>query len=212
MNYTKTIREFCLQNKGDLFDVSYMKDAYFEMVPYKTLLKILNRLEEEGIIACIGKGVYLIKKEGSDLDEAIFARYIANEHGMYGGYTLFKNLKIIDRQNKCVEIYTNRLRTRTKTIGNYQLTKIDILFTLPIISMIVLLECIEKGSSIKDASFIKLHEIMNAMVMDYSDTGLLVILDAIPYHYSTMVTLKELLDKKGIQNDCIGIFERQQKK
>lgn len=36
MNYTKTIREFCLQNKGDLFDVSYMKDKYFEMVPYDT--------------------------------------------------------------------------------------------------------------------------------------------------------------------------------
>ena len=34
MNYTKTIRNYCLQNKGDLFDVSYMKDSYFEMVPY----------------------------------------------------------------------------------------------------------------------------------------------------------------------------------
>ncbi len=50
MNYTKTIREFCLQNKGEIFDVSYMGDKYFEMVPYKTLLKILNRLEEEGIV------------------------------------------------------------------------------------------------------------------------------------------------------------------
>ncbi len=62
-NYTKTIREFCLQNKGDLFDVSYMKDKYFEMVPYKTLLKILNRLEEEKILTCVSKGVFLICKE-----------------------------------------------------------------------------------------------------------------------------------------------------
>lgn len=52
-----------MQNKGDLFDVSYMKDKYFEMVPYKTLLKILNRLEEEKILTCVSKGVFLICKE-----------------------------------------------------------------------------------------------------------------------------------------------------
>lgn len=32
MNYTRTIREFCLQNKGEIFDVSYMGDKYFEIV------------------------------------------------------------------------------------------------------------------------------------------------------------------------------------
>ena len=47
MNYTKTIREFCLQNKGDLFDVSYMKDKYFEMVPYKVLLASLDKYERK---------------------------------------------------------------------------------------------------------------------------------------------------------------------
>ena len=47
MNYTKTIREFCLQNKGDLFDVSYMKDTYFEMVPYKTLVWLFLRIQKK---------------------------------------------------------------------------------------------------------------------------------------------------------------------
>lgn len=57
MNYTKTIREFCLQNKADIFDVSYMKDTYFEMAPHKSLLKILNRLKAKGTIACVAKSV-----------------------------------------------------------------------------------------------------------------------------------------------------------
>ena len=30
----------------------------------------------------------------------------------------------------------------------------------------------------------------------------------IPYHYSTTVTLRELLDRKGVENDCITVFER----
>lgn len=50
MNYTKTIREFCRQNPGKIFDVSYMGTTYFTMVPYKTMLKILNRLEIEGLV------------------------------------------------------------------------------------------------------------------------------------------------------------------
>ena len=33
------------------------------MIPYKTLLKILNRLEEEKVIAAYSKGIYLINSE-----------------------------------------------------------------------------------------------------------------------------------------------------
>ncbi len=44
MNDTKTLREFCLQNKGKIFDAQYELETRFLLVPYKTLLKILNRL------------------------------------------------------------------------------------------------------------------------------------------------------------------------
>ena len=108
MNYTKTIREFCLQNKGDLFDVSYMKDKYFEMVPYKTLLKILNRLEEEKILTCVSKGVFLICKEGRSLEDAIEERYVEGGRGMFAGYSMFNDLEITDYYPDYNEIY--RLR------------------------------------------------------------------------------------------------------
>ena len=47
MNYTKTIRKYCLSNPETVFDASNMMQTHFAMVPYKTLLKILNRLEEK---------------------------------------------------------------------------------------------------------------------------------------------------------------------
>ena len=50
MNYTKLVREYCKNNSGAIFDVSKLKDTEFAEVPYKTLLKILNRLEEEGLL------------------------------------------------------------------------------------------------------------------------------------------------------------------
>ena len=211
MNYTKTIREFCLQNKGDIFDVSYMKDAYFEMVPYKTLLKILNRLEDEGIISCVAKGVYLINEEGRELDDAIVEHFISNARGMYSGYTLMNDYEITDHHNEYIEIYTNRLNTHSKTIEGYQLTRIDIPFTPQVVSMITLLDLIEKGYSIIDVSVIRLNEIIGALATEYIDAIFTIVVKSIPYHYSTIVTLKELLDKKGIQNDSIRIYERYQK-
>jgi len=58
MNYIQTLREFCSQNQGHIFDVQYEQNNLFSLVPYKTLLKILNRLEEEQVVTSISKGVY----------------------------------------------------------------------------------------------------------------------------------------------------------
>lgn len=55
MNYTKNVREYCSSNKDSFVDVSKMKDCEFANVPYKTLLKILNRLEDEGMMNSVSK-------------------------------------------------------------------------------------------------------------------------------------------------------------
>ena len=62
MNYTKTIRQFCKQNRGELFDAGKMAEDYFSMIPYKTLLKILNRLQSEGLLTHFSKGVSFMWK------------------------------------------------------------------------------------------------------------------------------------------------------
>ena len=48
------------KNNGTLIDVSKIRNVEFAEVPYKTLLKILNRLEDECIISSVSKGVYYI--------------------------------------------------------------------------------------------------------------------------------------------------------
>lgn len=62
MAYTKQVREYCLKNQGAVLDVSLVKEDEFSEIPYKTLLEILNRLEEEKLIFGISKGVYAIGK------------------------------------------------------------------------------------------------------------------------------------------------------
>ena len=75
MNYSKTIREYCNQNKGKIFDISYEKTHHFEMIPYKTLLKILNRLEEEKVITTYSKGTYLINSNEVLKEDPIISYY-----------------------------------------------------------------------------------------------------------------------------------------
>ena len=55
MNYTKLVREYCKNNSGAIFDVSKLNNTEFAEVPYKTLLKILNRLEEDAMFAKLQK-------------------------------------------------------------------------------------------------------------------------------------------------------------
>lgn len=208
MNYTKTIREYCLQNKGDIFDVSYMGDKYFEMVPYKTLLKILNRLEEDGILTCIAKGVYFINKEGVCVDDAIIERYISNNHGMYGGYTLFNNLGITEQRTEYIEIYTNRICMQTKTIGKYQLIRVDTTFSSPIVEMITLMDCIENGIKYDDVNVMRLHEAIDRFARQYNDIMFGFAIEAMHYHYSSVLTLINHLDRLGIRNNCIAVFEK----
>lgn len=129
MNYTKTIREFCLKNRNTLFDVSYMEADYFSMVPYKTLLRILNRLVEEKILLPVSKGVYYIQGDKPfDLEKAVKEYYVDNNHGMFVGYKMYNDLLISDHVSDTVEIYTDRIGAAHKNIGNYHLTHVNLVF------------------------------------------------------------------------------------
>ena len=78
MAYTKQVREYCLKNQGAVLDVSLVKDGEFSEIPYKTLLKILNRLEEEKLIFGISKGVYAIGKLNVQDEPDIVREYTEN--------------------------------------------------------------------------------------------------------------------------------------
>ena len=60
MNYTQTIRNYINERKGEFFEITYERKKYFHMIPDKTLMKVLNRLEDEGLIYRLQK-VYILQ-------------------------------------------------------------------------------------------------------------------------------------------------------
>lgn len=155
MTYTKQVREYCLNNQGTVLDVSLMKDREFSEIPYKTLLKILNRLEEEKLIFGISKGVYAIGKLNVQNEPDIVREYTENGKGMIVGGILYQGLGLSSYHPLVTEIYTNAMTSEHKNIGRFHFTRVNLEFTDSIVNLIVLLELIRDGYNIKGSNFLR---------------------------------------------------------
>ena len=206
MNYTKLIREYCKNNSGTFFDVSKLKDTEFAEVSYKTLLKILNRLEEEGLLSPVSKGVYFIGEKPVD-EELIFDEYIDDGKGMFVGYQLFNDVGISNYIDCKIEIYTNNIKSKQKSVGQYFLKKADLEFDDDIVDLVALLEIIGTGYSMKGCDFMAYKNTVDMLLKSYSDSSFEKIVKAIRFKYSTIKQLSELLEANSIDNNCVDIFE-----
>lgn len=206
MNCTKLVREYCKNNSGAIFDVSKLKDTEFAEVPYKTLLKILNRLEEEGFLSTVSKGVYFIGEKPVD-EELIFEEYVDDRRGMFVGYQLFNDVGISNYVDCKIEIYTNNIKAKQKSVGQYLLKRVDLEFDDDIVDLIALLEILDTGYSMKCCDFMAYKKTVDMLLKSYSDSSFEKIATAIRYKFSTVKQLSELIDANSIDNNCLDIFE-----
>jgi hypothetical protein len=186
--------------------VSKLKDTEFAEVPYKTLLKILNRLEEESLLSAVSKGVYFIGEKPVD-EELIFDEYVGNGKGMFVGYQLFNDVGISDYVDCKIEIYTNNIKAKQKSVGRYLLKRVDLEFDDDIVDLVALLEIIDVGYSMKGCDFMAYKKTVDILLQSYSDRGFEKIIKAIRYKYSTIKQLSELLEANSIDNSCVDTFE-----
>jgi hypothetical protein len=208
MNYTQTLREFCKQNQGRIFDVQYEQSHRFSLVPYKTLLKILNRLEKEEIVSSISKGVYIVNSDDElDIDNAIKEYYIDYFSGMFVGKSMYNYYDIGDQAVDYIEVYTNKIISNNKTIGKFHLIKFDTYFYDEVVRLITALELIEKVSSIKDINYIRYNEEKESGVKSYTDEIFKEIITNHNYKYSTIATFDEMLQRFSIENNAISIYK-----
>lgn len=201
MNYSKTIREYCLKNPGMVFDMSYEREKHFSMVPYKTFCKILSRIEDEGIIRTYSKGIYIINSDNTDVDPVI-AFYAREYCGIIAGNELFYSLGLTKIRTKPIVIYTNAMETTTKNIGDdYRLERFDYPYMDLISDMIILLELIENREKIKDLDLEKFNDAMFEYARRYKDMDMRDALKCHRYTYSTIFTVDQLLTGLGIKNN-----------
>ena len=206
MTYIKQVREYCENHKGTIIDVSKVKDEEFAEIPYKTLLKILNRLEEEKIVTSVSKGVYSIGKLKSGSQPNVLKQYVGNGRGMVFGYMLYNSMGISNYHPLITEIYTNAMSSAHKNIENYHLTKVNLEFTDEVIEFIVLLELLKDFCNIKACNVLKLDSAVSTLLNRYSDELFEKVIKAKDYPFSVITMLEKKLNEKGISNRCRDIY------
>ena len=92
MNNTQTIRNYISERKGEFFEITYERKKYFHMILYKTLMKVLNRLEDEGLLLSVAKGLFFINDGTEYSNEKLVEYYGLSDRGIATGYVLFNDL------------------------------------------------------------------------------------------------------------------------
>lgn len=210
ISYTERIREYCPTHKNSILDVSYVSNNIFVDIPYKTLLKVLNRLAQDDIIQPISKGVYYIGRKYLTENE-ILSKYIEKGKGMVIGYKLYNRIGLSPYQDSIIEAFTNSISSQHKTIGNLRLKKALLQFDDAAIDLVSLLEVLNTGYNIKLCDYFTYKSITDLLSKSYNDSIFEKIINAIAYPYSTIAKLNEILMRNKIDNNCIDIYSKTEK-
>lgn len=216
MNYTKTIREYCNQNRGTMFNISMERKDHFSMIPPKTFYKILNRLELEGVLIKESHGVYSIPidpQSSPQINDEVIKYFCRGGHGMIVGYKWYKEIGVTPYDDGKICIYSNRMDMNTKTIGKHHLEKVNLVkFDKLTMSIIYALELIEKGPTIKELDIIQWDSMINAYLEQFSYVYFEEVINAKEYKYSTICTLSNRLCALGRPfEDVIKLFQNKEK-
>ena len=126
---------------------------------------------------------------------------------MFAGYQLFNDVGISNYIDCKIEIYTNNIKSKQKSVGQYFLKKVDLEFDDDTVDLVVLLEIIDIGYSMKGCDFMAYKKTVDMLLKSYSDSSFEKIIKAIRYKYSTIKQLSELLGANSIDNNCVDTFE-----
>ena len=206
MNYAKQVREYCEQHNNSLIDTSIVRDSVFKDIPYKTLLKIFNRLEDEGIIHTVTKGLYCVGNKTVN-NKKLISQYASSGRGMIVGYGLFNSIGLTLYKDDKIEIYTNAIASKQKTIDNFLLKRVDLEFTDEIVDLVSLLEILNIGFSMQGSDVLSYKRTTELLAQTYCDDNFRKVIKAIRYMYSTVLKLSELLARLNIDNSCLDIYQ-----
>ncbi len=188
MNYTAAVKTYCNDHFGTILDASYVHEHFFPLIEYRTFLKILKRLESDGTLSLVDKGVYSIRAD--DIDAAILDFYVNNLDGMIVGNKLYTELGITKHADNLVDVYTNKLPNgKSKHVKNYRLTGVNLFFDKETKRLITLLELIEKRNRIKGINLVAYSEARQKFAGTFPE-DLIQTVKAIKYQPGTLKVLR----------------------
>ena len=205
MNFTRTLRNYFAEHKGEIFDVGFEQKHSFGMIDIKTMNKILNRLESEGVIAGVSKGVYYINDGNECTEEKIIDYYtgIDGTNGMLSGDSLFYDLCLIGEKPKTTTVISGKTCIN-RHIGDIYIEKANHYLVLDK-EILTMLEMYDNLNAPYNP--IRFAEVIMTCIKAYNDTYFKSALKTKSYKYSTVLKVAKLLDDAKIENRVLEIYE-----
>lgn len=100
MKQIEKLREYCYINKGSIFDTGYLSKTDFKDIEYSSLRKYASRLNEEGLLIKIYKGIFVTGEINKPIYKLILDHYCSNDNGIAGAEYLLYLLNIIEKKQQ----------------------------------------------------------------------------------------------------------------
>jgi len=200
------VKKYCENHYGELFVFGYLCSHHFEMIEYNNLRMIVSRLEKQGFLKKISKGIFIIGETKENIDDLVFMHYTNNGNGMPAGeYLLFK-LGIIEKEPEIKEIYS-RLAVGNRQIGNIKLIQnmSSFLKGNPV-NINLLIELISSLKKANETEALGLTIKISELAQKYDDSYLLAY---VRYDYGRInfIKLESFLNSINISNEVMKIYE-----
>ena len=200
------VKNYCENHYGELFDFGYLSSHHFEMIEYNNLRMIVSRLEKQGFLKKISKGIFVIGETNENIDDLVFMHYTNNGNGMPAGeYLLFK-LDIIEKEPEFKEIYS-RLAVGNRQIGNIKVIQNMSSFLKGNPANInLLIELISSLKKVNETEALALTIKISELSQKYDDSYLLAY---VRYDYGRInfIKLESFLNSINISNEVMKIYE-----
>ena len=178
-----------------------LPENFSEQAFYQTL----TRLTKKGTLCHLTKGLYYRPRRSRFGvvpigEQNIIDHYIENGQGMVIGYRLYNQLGLTSQISKNVELLSNALSEKRKTVSNIKVSRLDLNFDATTCRALATLEILQNYRHIEDINRQQLAEYMQKYALDYSEESVVKVLTARKYQKSTIAFLASFLDFWNIEH------------
>ncbi len=167
------IKEYCLANRGGVFDISYLAPKVFPNISHDNIRQVCRRLAKSGLLRPVAKGFYLIGESEKTDEERLIDYFLFDGSvriGMLTGESLFYGLGLA-KKPEIITLRSSKAENEERIL-NIHVKKACTPYAsgnLKTYELSVLMELLMNFNLLNKDNFLQYHKIRDSLVDSYSE-------------------------------------------
>lgn len=188
---------------GAVVTANELYDRAFQKMSQSAFFRAVERLADDGVIARIGKGMYIKASDANkDIVEMLLNYFFGenNDSGMFIGYRLYGKYSLTAVSTESIELYSSVIRTAKCEIGNIVVKRPAVELDFENARVIEALEILQHYYDIKELNKLKFARYARQYARGYNDNAAVYVISNMKYKKSTIAFMKKILDMYKVKN------------